>query len=97
MLAAVLILPAIITANNILAADLEAGEDKAVLCASCHGAEGISDYHLWPNLAGQNRKYLELQLRAYRNGGRYDPWMSPIAALLTDEDIRNLAAYFSKL
>jgi len=92
-----MVLAAALVGRKVPAADPEAGTDKAVLCASCHGAEGISDYDLWPNLAGQKQKYIEIQLRAYRDGRRKDPWMSPVAKMLSDEDIRDLAAYFSKL
>jgi cytochrome c553 len=52
---------------------------------------------IWPNLAGQKPGYLVKQMKAFRDGGRKDPMMSPMAAALTDDDIDNLAAYFSGL
>ena len=79
------------------AADVAAGRQKSIRCVSCHGAEGISVHELWPNLAGQNREYLARQLRRFRKGTRTDPWMSPMARGLTDQDIEDLAAYFSTL
>lgn len=79
------------------AGDAAAGKDKAALCAACHGPDGISTNDLWPNLAGQKFGYLVKQLKALRDGTRTDPMMSPMAAPLTDEDIDNLAAYFSSL
>ncbi len=79
-------------------ADLNApGRDKSLRCLACHGAEGISDYDIWPNLAGQNAAYLARQLRDFRAGHRRDPWMSPMAAPLSDQDIDDLADYFSSV
>ncbi len=79
------------------AGDAEAGKAKAGLCAACHGAEGISGNDLWPNLAGQKPGYLIKQIKAFKDGTRKDPMMSPMATPLSDEDIANLAAYFSSL
>ncbi len=79
------------------AGDIEAGKQKAMVCAACHGANGISAAPIWPNLAGQKDAYLEKQLKAFRDGTRSDPSMDAMAKMLTDEDIANLAAYFSSL
>jgi cytochrome c553 len=83
--------------GSVFAADAAAGKAKAATCAGCHGAEGVSANPLWPNLAGQKDKYLIKQIKAFRDGTRTDPMMSPMAKPLTDEDIDNLAAYFSGL
>jgi len=80
-----------------LAGDAEAGKTKAAICAGCHGDAGVSSNPMWPNLAGQKEGYLVKQLRALRDGTRTDPMMSPMAKPLSDEDIENLAAYFSSL
>ena len=77
--------------------DAAAGETRAQSCAGCHGANGISNNPLWPNLAGQKDAYLVKQMKAFRDGTRQDPMMSPMAKPLTDTDIDNLAAYFSSL
>lgn len=77
--------------------DIAAGKLKAATCAVCHGAEGISGNDIWPNLAGQKAGYLVKQMKAFRDGGRKDPMMSPMATPLSDDDIANLAAYFSSL
>lgn len=79
------------------AADIEAGKAKSTTCMACHGANGISNNPEWPNLAGQKEKYLAVALTAYREGNRQNPLMAPMAKPLSDEDIANLAAYYSSL
>jgi cytochrome c553 len=79
------------------AADAEAGKAKAAVCVACHGPEGVSSNPLWPNIAGQKDQYLIKQMKAFRDGERMDPLMSPMSAGLSDDDIANLAAYYSGL
>jgi cytochrome c553 len=81
----------------VLAQDAVAGKTKSAVCSACHGAEGISVLPDYPNLAGQKQKYLEISIKAYRDGGRKHAVMSPMAAGLSDTDILDLAAYFSAL
>jgi len=81
------------TANG----DPEAGKGKSGVCVSCHGLNGISPNDAWPSLAGLGYAYLAKQLRAYRDGTRKDPVMEPVAQRFSDEDIEDLAAYFSTL
>jgi cytochrome c553 len=80
-----------------LAGDAEAGKAKAASCVGCHGAEGVSSNPMWPNLAGQKEGYLVKQMKAFRDGTRSDPMMTPMAKPLSDADIENLAAYYSSL
>lgn len=80
-----------------MAADIEAGKAKAVVCAACHGQDGISPSPIWPNLAGQKEAYLVKQIKAFKTGERKDPSMAPMVAALTDADIENLAAYYASL
>ncbi len=80
-----------------VAGDVEAGKAKSVICAACHGANGISAAPIWPNLAGQKEAYLVKQIKAFKSGERKDPSMAPMVASLTDEDIANLAAYYASL
>lgn len=80
-----------------LSADVEAGKAKAVVCAACHGINGIATNPMWPNLAGQNEIYLLKQIKNFRDGVRKDPSMAPMVAGLSDEDAANLAAYFASL
>ena len=70
---------------------------KAATCAACHGQNGISVSPPWPTLAGQHEEYLVHALNQYRDGSRKDPVMSPMAAPLTDEDVKILAKYISSL
>ena len=95
-----LLLLAIITSLPMVsyaAGDAAAGKAKSMLCAACHGAEGISGNDIWPNHAGQKQGYLVKQIKAFRDGNRKDPMMAPMVSGLSDEDIDNLAAYFSGL
>ena len=77
------------------AADLKAGEEKAMVCVACHGPGGVSANPDWPSLAGQGQKYLEKQLKDFKSGDRPSMVMQPQAGLLSDEDIANVAAYFA--
>lgn len=79
------------------AADIEAGKSKSAVCSSCHGADGISTAPIYPNLKGQKAMYLELSLKAYKNDTRPNPIMKPMASMLSDEDIANVAAYYESL
>lgn len=86
-----------LNASPAFAADAAAGKAKSATCAACHGANGVSNNDIWPNLAGQKQGYLVKQMKAFRDGQRKDPMMSPMAAPLSDDDIANLAAYYSSL
>ncbi len=73
----------------------DAGRTKAGVCAACHGADGNSVNPEWPSLAGQHADYIVSQLTAYREGRRQNALMSPQAMVLSDEDMHDLAAWFS--
>ena len=77
------------------AADIKAGEEKAAICTACHGPAGVSVNPDWPSLAGQGQKYIEKQLKDFKSGERPNMVMQPQAAMLSDEDIVNVAAYFA--
>jgi cytochrome c553 len=77
------------------AGDAAAGKSKSAVCMACHGPTGTSPNPLWPNLAGQKAPYLVKQLKAFKSGARKDPIMAPMAAPLSDQDMENLAAYYS--
>jgi len=74
------------------------GQNKALLCAACHGPEGVSTNSEWPNLAGQNEKYFIKQLKDLQQGTlRNAPTMSAMIATLNQQDIDDLAAYYAKM
>jgi len=86
-----------LAATPALAADIAAGQARAEACQACHGAQGVSENPEIPSLAGQQDKYLQWQLVFFRSGRRANEIMGPMAADLTDEDVRNLGAYFASL
>ena len=73
-----------------------AGKAKSLTCQACHGLDGKSVMPEYPNLAGQHASYMEKALRDYRDGRRTNMIMAPMAAGLTDQDIKDLAAWYSK-
>jgi cytochrome c553 len=73
----------------------EAGQAKAITCGACHGSDGNSVNPQWPSIAGQHPAYIVEQLQAFKNGTRTEPLMLGQAMMLSDEDMRNLAVYFS--
>ena len=80
---------------GVQAQDIEAGKKKAEACVACHGPGGNSAVGAFPTLAGQNARYIYLQLRDYKEGRRKNPMMSPVAAGLEKQDMHDLAAYFA--
>lgn len=64
-----------------------------VACVSCHGAMGNSTIVQNPTLAAQHEAYLYKQLVNFKTPERNNPIMSPIAKALTDDDMKNIAAY----
>ena len=71
-------------------------DEKAQVCAGCHGDQGIPQQKIWPVIWGQQQGYLYLQLRDFKSGARKDDIMSPIAESLSREDMQALALYFSQ-
>lgn len=71
------------------------GQEKAAVCAACHGQGGVSATGNWPTLAGQHEDYLKNVLGQYKSGERKDPVMAGQVMSLTDADIADLAAYFA--
>ena len=69
---------------------------KAAMCLGCHGVNGNSSMPGTPSLAGQNARYIYLQLRDFQEGRRENPIMSPMTAGLTRPEMQELANYFSK-
>lgn len=73
----------------------EAGKTKSATCAACHGADGNSVNPEWPKLAGQHPSYIAKQLANFKEDARSNPSMSPMAKPLSEQDMADLAAYFS--
>ncbi|MGR9012260.1 MAG: c-type cytochrome [Gammaproteobacteria bacterium] len=88
---------ALTSATSILHAEgnLNAGKQKAASCSSCHGDNGNSIVATFPKLAQQHSSYLAQQLHAFKDGSRNDPMMSALALTLTDEDIKDISAYYA--
>jgi len=84
-------------ATPVAAQDAVAGGRRAVACQACHGMDGLSRLPDAPHLAGQPAPYLERALRAYRDGERRNEVMSIAARPLSDQDIRDLAAYYASI
>ena len=103
VLAAPALLPALLLAVA-CAEKAPAGSDAEVantehICSSCHGFDGKSVSPTFPRLAGQQKEYLEVQLKAFRDKTRADPhahtYMWGMAAKLSDPTIAGLAAYYA--
>jgi cytochrome c553 len=88
-----IVLVAVVTAN-ILNADLAIAA-KADSCAHCHGTDGNSSSSAFPSLAGQTKEYLLRQMRDFKAETRTNAMMSPSIKILTEEDMVELAEYFS--
>ena len=94
---AVVCLTLLMFGNRQVAADAAAGKDKAASCAACHGENGVSQTDSTPSLAAQPDQFLQWQLVFFRSGARKSEIMVPVAEQLSNEDIRDLAAYFASL
>jgi len=84
-------------ATPAMAADAAAGRQKARQCQTCHGLDGIAKIPIAPHLAGESQIYLQTQLKAFRSGKREHEMMSVVAKTLSDEDIADLAAWYSSI
>jgi len=87
-----------VSAPALAAGDPAAGEAQAAACAACHGQDGATGLDpTYPNLAGQNEKYLTHQLMAIRDGDRNIALMAGQLTGKSDEDLANLAAYYAAM
>jgi len=77
------------------AGTVEAGQAKSATCMACHGMDGNSANPEWPALAGQHSSYIVKQLKHFKAGERQNALMSPMAMILADQDMEDLAAYFA--
>lgn len=72
-----------------------AGEAKSQACTACHGERGNSPNPMFPRLDGQHESYLYQALRQYKSGARRNPVMTGQVAALSEQDMRDLAAYYA--
>lgn len=75
--------------------DAAAGRDKATTCIACHGDNGVSPSPMFPNLRGQTTEYLYWSLVDFKRGTR-SPLMTPLVEPLSDQDMRDLAAFYAE-
>jgi len=79
--------------------DAKAGESKNAMCIGCHGIKGYQasfpEVYKVPMISGQSAKYIASSLNAYKKGERKHPSMRGIAETLSDQDMADLAAYYS--
>jgi len=90
----------LLSTASMAAGDAAAGKGKSAICAACHGANGVSSIANYPNLAGQKADYILAQLQAFKSGerkGASSAIMAPMAAGLTEQDMMDLAAFYSEL
>lgn len=71
------------------------GQEKAAMCAACHMSDGSRGAPANPILAGQHADYIVKQLTEFKAGKRANPIMSGMVAALNEEDMRNVAAFYS--
>ena len=77
------------------AGTIEAGQAKSATCMACHGMDGNSANPEWPSLAGQHSSYILKQLKHFKAGERQNLLMSPMAMILADQDMEDLAAFYA--
>lgn len=77
------------------AGDAAAGKTKASVCFACHGPDGNSAAPTFPKLAGQSERYLIKQISDIKSKARSVPAMAGLTEGLSDQDIADIAAYFS--
>jgi cytochrome c553 len=72
---------------------------KVAMCIGCHGIKGYQasfpEVYRVPMISGQSADYIAAALGAYKSGDRKHPTMRGIADSLTDQDIKDIAAYYS--
>lgn len=75
--------------------DPVAGEAKAAACGACHGMDGNSADPQYPKIAGQHERYIARQLALFKSGARENPIMLGFAAALSEQDMRDLGAFYA--
>jgi len=89
------VLLASFSSSIIAAGDTEAGQTKSATCMGCHGLAGNSEIASFPKLAGQGEAYLLKQLQNFKSGERNNAIMAGVVSLLSEQDMMDIAAYYS--
>jgi cytochrome c553 len=85
-----------LTSSALLASgNADRGKSKAAVCFACHGVDGHAVIPTYPSLAGQYNGYLQQILHEYKDGRRNNPIMKGMVGTLSDQDIEDIATYFS--
>lgn len=87
---------AITLSGTAIAGDPAAGKEKSKACAACHGENGISQAPNFPHLAGQYPDYMVRALKDYKSGARKNPIMQGQVTPLSQQDMEDIAAYYSQ-
>ena len=85
--------------ESFISGNANKGSELVESCAACHGADGNSISTDWPKLSGQNQRYLYEQLKYFRDGNRMNALMmsvTPYLQTLSDEDLKDIAAFYSQ-
>ena len=83
------------TSGAAVAGNAEAGKTKSAACGGCHGVDGNSPVPTFPKLAGQNEAYIVKQIKDFKaNDTRKNDIMLGMVATLSDEDAKDIGAYF---
>jgi cytochrome c553 len=89
-----------LAADRSAAGDAARGKELSGECSVCHDGDGRTRLDLYPRIAGQTYQYLFQSMKEFRTKERsqaYASLMWPSVAQLTDQDLRDLAAYYSRL
>ena len=90
------------TVQSNLSAELQNGKKKAkAICSACHGLDGQAaaggNSVIIPNITAQQKNYMVARLKAYKAGEIKHPQMSVVAQMLTEQDINDVAEWYSKI
>lgn len=77
--------------------DFKNTDEVAVMCALCHGGDGMGTPPHMPRLAGQSYEYLLKTLEDFREGRRYESNMAELKLYLTTDELQRIARYYSDL
>jgi cytochrome c553 len=77
------------------AAPARSGEEVSTQCVACHGTDGNSPTPNFPRIAGQHADYMFHTLMSYKNGNRKNAIMAGIVAALSEQEMKNVAAFFA--